>query len=386
MMESLAQTGEYSIFGLQRPDDLALARGRKRNFTLFLFIAATAVAALYSLEQYLRARLDGQSVPISRYLPTELISSYVWALMTPAVMRVARRYPLWGARRLKHWAVQLGAMGAFVLVHATVLTIAQHLLGAVQPAAPLPRQFATTLLTWLALDCLVFTMLVIANHAIVYYRVSKDRALRASQLEARLAQAQLQVLRMQLHPHFLFNTLHSISALMHKDVRRADSMMAVLSDLLRMSLQNVGAQEVPLQVELDFLHRFAEIMSLRFGDRLRVRIDVDPAARDAMVPNLFLQPLVENSIRHGIADRVEGGTVSVSLSRTGDMLSCEIVDDGRGLPGGGFKEGVGLSSTRARLAHLYGDRHQFSLRSVPGHGVRITMAIPYRAMPSIAVA
>ena len=132
--------------------------------------------------------------------------------------------------------------------------------------------------------------------------MSKDRALRASQLEARLAQTQLQMLRMQLQPHFLFNTLHSISALMHKDVRRADSMIAALSDLLRMSLQNIGAQEVPLQSELDFLQRYVEIMSLRFGDRLRVSIDVEPETRDARVPNLFLQPLVENSFRHGFGD------------------------------------------------------------------------------------
>ena len=225
------------------------------------------------------------------------------------------------------------------------------------------------------LDSLVFSAIVIVHHAVVYYRVSKDRALRTSQLEARLAQAQLQMLRMQLQPHFLFNTLHSISALMHKDVRRADSMVAALSDLLRMSLQNIGAQEVPLQSELDFLQRYVEIMSLRFGDRLHVSIDVDPATRDARVPNLFLQPLVENSFRHGFGD-LGAGSISITVRRDGDMLRCDVVDDGRGLRAG-HKEGVGLASTRERLAFLYGDRHAFSLRGAPGEGVRVSMAIPF---------
>jgi LytS/YehU family sensor histidine kinase len=219
-------------------------------------------------------------------------------------------------------------------------------------------------------------MLIAIHHAVIYYRVSKDRALRASQLEARLAQSQLQMLRMQLQPHFLFNTLHSISALMHKDVKRADSMIAALSDLLRMSLQNIGAQEVALQSELDFLQRYVEIMSLRFGSRLQVEIDVDPDTRDARVPNLFLQPLVENAFRHGFGDHAGPGKIAVTVRRDGDMLLCDVADDGRGLRAG-HKEGVGLSSTRQRLAHLYGEHHSFALRGAPGEGVRVTMAIPF---------
>jgi len=181
---------------------------------------------------------------------------------------------------------------------------------------------------------------------------------------------------MQLQPHFLFNTLHSISALMHKDVRRADSMIASLSDLLRMSLNNIGAQEAPLQSELDFLQRYVEIMSLRFGDRLKVIIDVSEETRDARVPTLFLQPLVENAFRHGFSDSLAGGTVSVRARRAGDMLWCEIVDNGRGLRAG-HREGIGLSATRQRLAHLYGDKHTFVLRGAPGEGVHVSMSIPF---------
>jgi LytS/YehU family sensor histidine kinase len=276
-------------------------------------------------------------------------------------------------------------MLAFVVVHVALLALVAALFGpARRPSLALwSTLFGEYLLSWTVLDAVVFCSLVAVHHAVIYYRVSKDRALRASQLEARLAQAQLQMLRMQLQPHFLFNTLHSISALMHKDVRRADSMVASLSDLLRMSLQNIGAQEVPLQSELDFLQRYVEIMTLRFGDRLRVTIDVDPETRDARVPNLLLQPLVENSFRHGFGD-LGTGTITIAVRREEDMLRCDVMDNGRGLRAG-HREGVGLTSTRQRLAHLYGDRHAFSIRGTPdGGGVHVTMVIPFHPFERVA--
>jgi two-component system, LytTR family, sensor kinase len=262
----------------------------------------------------------------------------------------------------------------FILVHVTLFSLAPVAFG-MRPLSALPELVGKYLLEWTVLDAIVFCMLIAVHHAVVYYRVSKDRAIRASQLEARLAQSQLQMLRMQLQPHFLFNTLHSISALMHKDVRRADTMIAALSDLLRMSLQNIGAQEVALQSELDFLQRYLEIMRVRFGERLRVVMTVDPEVRDARVPNLFLQPLVENSFRHGFGDLGEG-SIEITVRRDGDMLRCDVVDNGRGLRAG-HKEGVGLASTRQRLSHLYGDQHSFSLRGAPGAGVHVAMAIPF---------
>jgi LytS/YehU family sensor histidine kinase len=290
-------------------------------------------------------------------------------------MFVARRYPVWGNRSIRNWSIQVAAMVTFVLGHVLVFSLATAALAVRVPAESFGQLFGRYLLSWTVLDSIVFCTLVAVHHAVVYYRVSKDRALRASQLEARLAQSQLQMLRMQLQPHFLFNTLHSISALMHKDVRRADSMIAALSDLLRMSLQNIGAQEVPFQSELEFLQRYLEIMRLRFGDRLKVDIDIDEDVRDARVPNLFLQPLVENSFRHGFGD-VGAGSIKITARREGDMLRCEVVDDGRGLRTG-HKEGVGLASTRQRLRHLYGDQQTFSLRGAPGEGVHVTMAIPF---------
>jgi len=160
-------------------------------------------------------------------------------------------------------------------------------------------------------------------------------------------------------------------------VRRADSMIVALSDLLRMSLRTSGKQEVPLQEELDFLQRYIEIMTFRFGDRLRVDVEVEPELLDARVPSLVLQPLVGNSIRHGFSDARARGRVEVTVARAGDVLQCVVTDDGRGLPIDGFREGVGLSSTRARLRHLYGDEHLFELRNRPEGGARATLSIPY---------
>ncbi len=380
--ESVAQTSEYSILGLTRAADQTAVRERQVGFTVILFGTATLIALLYSIERYLYARNVGVQSSVTQFVPAELIFTYTWALLTPVVMYMAKRFPVWGRQPLRHWLVQAGAMITFVVAHNAIFSLATVIIDSSASISGLPALFAESLLTWTVLDALVFCVIVIVHHAVVYYRVSKDRALRASQLETRLAQAQLQMLRMQLQPHFLFNTLHSISALMHKDVRRADSMVAALSDLLRLSLHNIGAQEVPLQSELDFLQRYVEIMSIRFGDRLRVSVEVDPETRDARVPNLFLQPLVENSFRHGFSDLGQG-SISISIRRDADMLRCDVIDNGRGLRSN-HREGVGLSSTRQRLDHLYGDRHTFTLQSAAGGGVHVTLAIPFHSFDRAA--
>jgi two-component sensor histidine kinase len=373
--EPPAQTGEYSIFGLARSADRAAVRERRVGFTLVLFSVATAIALLYSVERYFYARSLGDPVSLAQLVPSELVFTYAWAVLTAPVMYTAKRFPVWGRGRGRNWGVQIAAMLGFTVLHVAVCVAAVIAIDRGAVAASLPRLFGESLLSLALLDSLIYCVLVVVHHAVIYYRVSKDRALRSSQLETSLAQSQLQMLRMQLQPHFLFNTLNSVSALMHKDVQRADSMVAALSDLLRMSLQNIGAHEVPLRSELEFLQRYTEIMSIRFGDRLQVSLDVDPAARDARVPNLFLQPLVENAFRHGFGDLGQG-SIAISVRRDGDMLRCDVVDDGRGLRIG-HREGVGLASTRQRLSHLYGERQSFALRGSPGHGVCVSMAIPF---------
>jgi hypothetical protein len=215
--EALALTGEYSILGLTGAADQAAVRERQVGFTLVLFGVATAIAVLYSIERYFYSRLVGAPVSLTQLVPAELIFTYSWALLTPLVMFGAKRFPVWGQQPTRNWAVQLAAMLMFVVAHNAIFSLSLALLDATVAFQDAPRLFWQSLLAWTVLDALVFCVIIIIHHAVVYYRVSKDRELRASQLETRLAQSQLQMLRMQLQPHFLFNTLHSISALMHKD-------------------------------------------------------------------------------------------------------------------------------------------------------------------------
>ena len=391
LADGLAKTGEYSIFGLTRAGEPPVSRERRASFALIIFAVATVVAVLYSLERYFYRRLLGQEVSLGQLVPAELIFTYLWALLTPLVMWMGRRFPVWGTHHaedarhtLRNWIAQLVAVVSFVVLHVALFTAASLVLAEGMPAIPATRLFTGYLASWFTLDSIVYCTLLAVYHALVYYRVSQDRALRASQLEARLAQAQLQVLRMQLQPHFLFNTLHTISALMHRDVKRADSMIAALSDLLRMSLRSVGVQEVELREELEFLQRYLEIMSLRFGDRLTVTLDIDPDVLDARVPTLVLQPLVENAFRHGFGDSMRAGQVRVTVVPDGDMLRCEVVDNGRGITPAGAREGVGTSNTRARLRHLYGERFSLELTANPGGGARVSLAIPYHSLERTA--
>jgi len=391
LADGLAKTGEYSIFGLARAGEPPISRERRASFALIIFAIATVVAGLYSLERYFYRRLLGQEVSLGQLVPAELVFTYLWAVLTPLVMWMGRRFPVWGSHdgndgrtTVRNWIFQLVAVVSFVMLHVALFTAASLLLSGGTTAIPLSRLFTGYLASWFTLDSIVYCTLLAVYHALVYYRVSQDRALRASQLEARLAQAQLQVLRMQLQPHFLFNTLHTISALMHKDVKRADSMIAALSDLLRMSLRSVGVQEVELREEIDFLQRYLEIMSLRFGDRLTVTLDIDTDVLDARVPTLVLQPLVENSLRHGFGDGMRAGHVRVKVAPDGDMLHCEVIDNGRGIPQSGPREGVGITNTRARLRHLYGERFSLELMANPGGGARVSLAIPFHSLERTA--
>jgi LytS/YehU family sensor histidine kinase len=183
---------------------------------------------------------------------------------------------------------------------------------------------------------------------------------------------------MQLNPHFLFNSLHSISSLMHRDVDAADRMIARLGELLRAALNTSGAQEITLRRELDFLTRYLEIEQIRFGARLRFEIDAPPETLEAKVPNLILQPLVENAVRHGVEPHSRPGVIELMARRQDDTLALEVWDNGDGLPNGPAAERVGLSNTRARLQALYGAAHQFEMVSPRCGGLSVRLLIPFR--------
>ncbi|WP_420454297.1 sensor histidine kinase [Rubrivirga sp.] len=236
---------------------------------------------------------------------------------------------------------------------------------------------------WLHFAVLAYWGTVGAYYAYDYSRKLRDRALRASRLEAQLSEAQLHALQMQLHPHFLFNTLNAISTLVLKrETAQAGRMINRLADFLRMTLEQRGEQEVPLGEELAFTEQYLAIEQCRLQERLSVRVEVDPAARLALVPSLLLQPLVENAVRHGIAPHEGAGRLVLAAHRRGDRLCVRVEDDGPGLPSdrepGG---GIGLANTQARLEQRYGAAHRFALDGSPLGGLRVTVELPYRTRP-----
>ena len=225
-----------------------------------------------------------------------------------------------------------------------------------------------------------FAAVIGVAHAVRYYQRSRERERSEAALRVRLSQAQLEALKSQLHPHFLFNTLNSVASLMHWDVAAADEMVTQLSELLRETLRHPGTYEIPLSEEIALIERYLAIVRARFQDRLTVVYHVAPEVRTALVPHFILQPLVENALEHGIALEPGPGRVAISAGRDGDRLRIAVVDDGPGLEppvANGNGNGVGLANTRARLAELYGDRQTVLLEAASPKGARATVLIPY---------
>jgi len=228
----------------------------------------------------------------------------------------------------------------------------------------------------------IYMLIALSRYAFSYYRRYRQSQLRTFQLEAQLSQAQLQALKMQLHPHFLFNTLHSISALMNKDPESARQMITRLGDFLRLTLENSGSQEVTLEQEITFLRCYLEIEGIRFQDRLVTRVDVSEQTLDAKVPNLILQPIVENAIRHAIAPRSSPGFIGIEAERRNSTLRIRVRDNGPGLSShrtseNMFRKGLGLANTEKRLQQLYGTAHLLDLSDHPEGGLQVTLEIPF---------
>jgi len=300
---------------------------------------------------------------------------YVFAALSIPVVWLARRFDFESGHRRRSLAVHLPASLAFSLAYMVL----RAGVGRWQSDASFADAFQPLLVKTWHFNLLIYWVIVAVSFAFDYYRKYRERELRAVELEKRLAQAKLQALQMQLNPHFLFNSLHSISALMHQDAEAADRMMARLSDLLRAALEGSDTQEVSLREELEFLDRYLEIEQIRFGDRLTVKTEVAPGMLDAQVPNLILQPLVENAIRHGHRTARQAGCIELRVQRAADVLTVEVSDNGAGLRGDEpAAEGVGLSNTRARLRTLYGEAHGFELCEAPGGGLLVRMMIPFR--------
>ena len=343
----------------------------------FGFLSASAT--------YLGARAEGMEHSFLRMFVWQLLGWCFWGLLTPPIQWLGHRFPLERKRWARVLPIHLLACVIFPAVHLAFSTYITILIRPYEEMTR-PRSFwesYTGRLTYqFHLDLLIYLAILGVGYAFDYYNKFRERESRAAQLEAQLAQAQLQTLRMQLQPHFLFNTLNGIAGLVRDNKNKAAvNMLAGLSDLLRYTLENAGKQEVPLREELDFLELYLDIQQMRFSDRLAVRLEVAPETLDALVPNLILQPIVENAIRHGVAGRAAAGTVGVSANLEDGLLHIRVYDDGPGLRDDWKLEacdGIGLQNTRARLEQLYGVRHGFTVRNRERGGVEASLAIPLR--------
>jgi two-component sensor histidine kinase len=362
-----------------------VSRGRGWRFPSFWWLV-TAFWLFVALASALETSLL-PSPDIGRALAVSLFRLVPWVLLTPLIVWVSSVYTLerstWKRSLWMHLAVcvlSMASVGAFAYLSPPMPSTARRDSTESGRLNMEPRTTAYVVLRRITYQLPIFWGLVGVAHALQFYERAKARERREAELEARLAQARLHALRMQLNPHFLFNTLNSIASLV-QDQPKAEEMIEALSDLLRLTLSASDRQEVTLREELHFLDRYLLIEQTRFGERLRVEKQIEPAALDAVVPILILQPLVENAVKHGIETQIAPGLIRITVKHAGDALRLGVTDNGRGLAAaaeGNFKEGIGLSNTRSRLKELYGGRASLELRPGRGGGLSAQIQIPWR--------
>jgi two-component system LytT family sensor kinase len=361
------------------------------SFGVWTFVTLANAGSIYELY-----RSTGGFMSFPKVLGMECSLILTYFPLTPFVFALAIRYPVqkgnWPRRLLMYLAGGL----AFTVAHVTLRGFTPyaywdtHVRGwasAIWDSQAHVFRIQWSILGQLLLRNIVdditgaYVLIILVAHAVAYYRRFRERQLRASQLETQLAKAHLQALKSQLQPHFLFNTLHSISALMLTDVPSADRMMTRLSDLLRMSFEDNGTQVTALSYELEFVNGYLEIEKIRFEERLNIILDIAPDTLDAEVPHLLLQPLVENALRHGISRRSSGGEIRITASRDEHSLYLRVRDTGPGLGNTDAllpKAGLGLKATRERLETLFGNDQTFEIGAPAEGGVEAFVRIPFR--------
>jgi hypothetical protein len=314
------------------------------------------------------------------------IEAFMWGVITPLVFSLASHYPLERGHLLPRiclfFVVGMGIAVAADVLKGYILSDVLNFNRREADTGPLWRLQHL----WFMNEFLYYIAILaggIARDYFLRYQARREQTMllqaQAAQLQAQLADARLAALRTQLNPHFLFNTLHAVSALVERDPRGVRRMIARLSELLRTTLDGADEQEVPLGQELTFTHRYLEIMQIRFQGRLAIQSNVDPGVLDALVPNLILQPLVENAIKHGVSKIDEEGRIEIHGRREGDRLVLNVRDNGPRVGENGLRagEGVGLRNTRQRLAELYGAEQSLTLRGAEDGGVVAEVVIPY---------
>ena len=343
--------------------------------------AWTIVTLFFTSQVYVMSSASNQPrrYGYGRELLGQASACYLWALATPLVLWLARRYCI----QRQNWLRRVAFHFFFSLILSSVLLALHHLaLMVIFERTEFISFFLTFRFVYINLEkwLLVYWTILLMSHAFSYYNSYRKGELKASELRTQLVQSQLEALKMQVHPHFLFNTLHSISALLSKDTEAARKMITRLGDFLRLTLENSGSMEVTLQQEIEFLNGYLEIERIRFQDRLTTDIRVDPEVLDVRVPNLILQPIVENAMRHAIGNSTSGRVEVTAAPRNG-VVRIEIKDNGPGIDAERLLEsrrgkGVGLANTQARLAGLYGAAARFEMLNNPTGGLVVALEIP----------
>jgi two-component system, LytTR family, sensor kinase len=346
----------------------------------------TLFALFFISEDAGRLLYQGRAVQWHGYLVVWLTTAYAWAFLAPCVWWLAGRLPM---SRRTFWR----SAGLHLLASLSFALIEEVLFARITPMFGLPwfpRNFAATFRAVMPIDfhlnVIVYWSIVGVQHSVSYYRKLREREklsaqleLRTTQLERQLAQAKLSALNMQLHPHFLFNTLNAIVVLVRQHrVEEADEMLTNLSELLRQTLAGWETQEIPLHREVELINVYLDIQRVRFQGRLAVEMSLSPATLNALVPSLLLQPLVENAVRHGVSRSSAPVTVALKSCLRASVLEIQVCDDGPGISGESSGDGVGLSNTRARLQQLYGERQSLSLDRCAGRETIVTVLLPYR--------
>ncbi len=349
----------------------------------------TAAGLFYISQDFMTRLSRNEAIPWRNTVIGWMGAMYICAAFTPSILWLGRRWTVEQADYRRPLAVHLGASIVFSLVSTALEVPLLAALGVLRPMVG-PMSFVTDLWALLPYDLhggILRYWAVIALQALFRSNAEARRRerqalelqVRSSQLAEQLTSSQLNALKMQLHPHFLFNTLGAIMVLVRQGKeRKAEAMLSRLSDLLRHTLDDVEAQEVPLWRELDFLRLYLSIEQVRFEDRLRIRIDAGPEVSDALVPHMALQPIVENAVRHGLGESEEPVLIHVSVATTNGHITLTVTDDGPGCPTSLFEEkGIGLTNTRNRLKRLYGDAARLSAENRRPRGVQVTMTLPY---------
>lgn len=327
-------------------------------------------------------RTEGLHHPLTRLFASMLLGWLPWALATPVVLRLQRKYPL-ERTTLSPWLIHGGACLTIAVVSGVWDATLQKFVHPSSSTTALP--FVTLSLMKFygeLLSCVVlYSCVLLVGHMLESRERLALQRTEAARLNEQLSKAQLNALRQQIEPHFLFNTLNAISGLVREERNEAAvGMIAGLSDLLRHTLKDSNTQEVPLEEELQFLQKYLDIQKIRFAERLQLNVDIDKEFFSARVPSFILQPIVENALKHGIAARANGGVIRITAIRSNGLLTFRVYNDGPSLPAGweNNQSGVGICNVRTRLQSLYGNAYDLTIRNQAPGGVEVSVSVPFR--------